>query len=380
MDALVRATGLRGYPALMRDMGYDPVPLLRRYRIREASLDRDDAMISLRAATLLLEASAGVTGCGDFGLRLSLHQGIEVLGPLSVVLRNAPTVRDGLNDAVRYLFVHSPGLIVTLNERAPILPDTVEVSIDIRLSGHVAKRQNLDLCLADAHNFIRVLAGEKYDLRAVSIPHEPLVRRSVYERFFGAPLLEEPIGATLRIGRDTLAAPVRGGNATLRQIAEDYIFRNFGGAQGRIADRVRNVLRQTLGTSNCDKSSVASLLALHPRTLQRHLADEGTSFEILKDDVRKHLAVHYLRDTKLSIGQISMMLGFPAQSALSRACRQWFALTPSDIRSGNHQKFGAFDGTAEDAASRDIWRSQGGHDGRWLASSHSPVDVLSGFP
>ncbi len=319
----------------MRSMSHDPVPLLRRYRMTEESLDQDDTLISLRSATHLLEASAKLTGCGDFGLRLSSHQSIDVLGPLSIVLQNAPTIRDALSDVIRYLFVHSPGIVVSVNERNPIVKNTVAVSVDVRLSGPVVTRQNSDLCLADAHNFLQIFAGEKYDLRAVSIPHEPVVSRAVYERFFGARLLEEPAGATLHIARDTFAANVQGANASFHQIAQDYIFRNFGAVQGSTSDRVRQVLRQTLGTSNADKSGVAALLALHPRTLQRRLSEEGTSFEILKDTVRKQLAVHYLRNTRLTIGQIALMLGFPAQSALSRACRQWFELTPSDIRGGN---------------------------------------------
>ncbi|MBU9143040.1 AraC family transcriptional regulator [Burkholderia multivorans] len=335
MDPLLRASGLRGYPALMRDMGCDPVPLLRRYHITEAALERDDTLISLRSATHLLEASAEVTGCGDFGLRLSSYQSIDVLGPLSVVLRNAPTIRDALNDVMHYLFVHSPGIVVSVNERSRLVENTVAVSVELHLSGPVVTRQNSDLCLADAHNFLRLFAGDRYALQAVSIPHEPVVGRAVYERFFGARLLEEPVGATLYLARDTFAANVQGANASFHQIAEDYIFRNFGAAQGRTSDRVRQVLRQTLGTSSADKAGVAAVLALHPRTLQRRLCAEGTSFEILRDDVRKQLAVHYLRNTRLSIGQISLMLGFPAQSALSRACRQWFDLTPSEIRVGN---------------------------------------------
>jgi hypothetical protein len=61
MDALVRTSGLRGYPALMRAMGCDPAPLLRRYHVDEGALDSDDAMISLRAVVHLLEASAEQT-------------------------------------------------------------------------------------------------------------------------------------------------------------------------------------------------------------------------------------------------------------------------------------------------------------------------------
>jgi AraC-like DNA-binding protein len=74
------------------------------------------------------------------------------------------------------------------------------------------------------------------------------------------------------------------------------------------------------------------LLALHPRTLQRKLADEGTSFAAIKDEVRKQLALEYLGATRMPIGQISLMLGFPAQSALTRACRQWFGATPMALR------------------------------------------------
>uniref|UniRef100_UPI003F4911F6 helix-turn-helix domain-containing protein n=1 Tax=Cupriavidus necator TaxID=106590 RepID=UPI003F4911F6 len=77
------------------------------------------------------------------------------------------------------------------------------------------------------------------------------------------------------------------------------------------------------------------------------LAEEGTNFETLRGEVRTALALHYLRGTKLAVGQISLMLGFPAQSALSRACRQWFALTPSDVRGFEQRDFSACDREAK---------------------------------
>lgn len=324
--------GLHGYQALMREMGHDPAPLMRRYHIDPSLLDTDDALVSLRAATHLLEASAALTGLGDFGLRMSSHQSIDVLGPLSLAIRNAPTVREALNDVIRYLFVQSPGIIVSVDEHTSKVQNTVAVSVEVRLSGRVVTRQNSDLCLADAHNFLRLFAGDNYELRAVSLSHQPIASRAVYERFFGARLLEEPSTATLYISRKTLGAKVQGANASFRQVAEDYIFRHFGVAEQSAAERVRLVLRRTLGTSACDKPSVAALLALHPRTLQRRLAEEGSSFGAIKDEVRKQLALEYLRGTSMAIGQIALMLGFPAQSALTRACRLWFGVTPLELR------------------------------------------------
>ncbi len=332
MDTLVRASGLQGYPALMQALGCDPAPLLRRYHLGGGALADPDAMVSLRAVVHLLEASAAQTGVGDLGLRLSRYQGIDVLGPLSIALRNAPTIRAAMDFAARHTFVHSPGLVYTVHEHSAVAPDAVEVSIEIRLAGQPVQRQAIDLCLADIHHFTRRLAGERYQLRAVSIPHTPLVPRAAYTQLFGARVLTEQPRASLHLRRSMLAANLEGVDATLRHMAEDYIFRNFGSGQRSVSDRVRHVLRQTLGMSGHDKASVADLLAMHPRTLQRRLADEATRFDTLRDEVRQELALRYLQETRLPLGQVAMLLGFPAQSALSRACRDWFGATPSALR------------------------------------------------
>jgi hypothetical protein len=114
MTAMVRASGIRGYAALMRSLRADPVPLRRRYRIREDSLEDDDALLSLRAVVHLLEASASETGCADFGLRLAENQDIGILGPLEIMLPSASTGKETMNYASRLLFVHSPGLALTV--------------------------------------------------------------------------------------------------------------------------------------------------------------------------------------------------------------------------------------------------------------------------
>lgn len=332
MNPYVRASGLRGYAALMRALHCDPGPLLRHYPINEETLNDDDALISLSAVVHLLEASAAQTGCGDFGLRLSHSQSIDVLGPLSIVLRNAASIQDGLSYATRYLFVHSPGLVLTVNETAPVIKGAVEVSIEIRLAQQSVQRQAIDLCLADLHNFTRLLAGKHYQLHAVMLPHAPVVSLSTYKRFFGAPVLVEQTRAALLISKSTLNVSLQDSNAMLRQISEDYLFRNFGNTQQSVVPRVRQIVRKTLGTSNCCKTAVAEMLAMHPRTLQRRLADENTSFEVVRDELRRELATHYLCGTELSLSQLSALLGFPEQSALTRSCQRWFNTSPSQLR------------------------------------------------
>src|SRR3546814_11508289 len=92
MTAMVRASGLRGYSALMHQLGADPERLLRRYRIDPELLRDDDALLPLRATAQLFEDSATITECADFGMRLADQQDISVLGPLAPAMPPAPTV------------------------------------------------------------------------------------------------------------------------------------------------------------------------------------------------------------------------------------------------------------------------------------------------
>ena len=329
---MVRASGLQGYAALMRGLGADPAPLLRRYRIPSGSLTDEDALLSLRSCVHLLEASAIETGCADFGLRLSQVQDISVLGPLGIVLQNAPTVREAWDYTSRHLFVHSPGLVMNVHDRSSMIEGAAEMTAEIRLARLPAQRQTIDLCLGDIHHITRLLAGQHYQLRAVTLPHTPVAPLSVYKRFFGAPVFTEQPRAALHVSRETLRADLRGANPALRQITEDYLARHFRVPGESVSARVRQALRRTLGTRQGNKIDVAALLAIHPRTLQRHLAAEGTTFEAIREEARKEAALHYLHETKIPLGQLADLLGFSEQSAMTRSCRRWFGVPPSVLR------------------------------------------------
>jgi AraC-like DNA-binding protein len=67
------------------------------------------------------------------------------------------------------------------------------------------------------------------------------------------------------------------------------------------------------------------------RSLQRRLRDEGTSFNAVREQTRRELATRYL-DDKLSIAEISFLLGFSEPSAFFRAYKRWTGETPRATR------------------------------------------------
>lgn len=331
---MVRASGIRGYAALMRSLRADPCALLARYGIDAHELDDDENLLSLRSVIHLLEESAALTGCGDFGLRLAERQDVNILGPFGILLQSAETIRDAMHYGSRFMFVHSPGLASTLHDPSEMVTDAVELAVDIRLANCPLQRQTIDLTLGAADRVTRMLAGEHYRLHAVTLPHTPLVPVSHYGRFFLAPVIVNCARAGLHIGSATLDASLRSENSVLRRMTEEYLQREFRNPADSLTVRVRHALRRMLGSGQTSKESIAAMLAMHPRTMQRHLDEAGTSFDGLREDVRRELALHYLRETRIPLGQLAGLLGFSEQSALSRSCRRWFGETPSRVRRG----------------------------------------------
>lgn len=332
MTALIRVGALKEYRRLMAELDADPVPLLQRYGISLRSLDDEEAMIPLRSLVNLLESSATVSGCPDFGLRLAQMQDISLLGPLALAIQNEPTVGAGLQTAARYLYVHSPGLLFSVREHSALITGACELRFEIDLPRQPVVRQAMDQSLGDTHRIAAFLAGTDYQLHAVALTHHPVAPLSSYARFFGAPVLPAQEHAGLHVSPSTLRAPLREVNQTLRELALAHVTRLHGDADQRLAPRVRSALRQTLSVVRGDKNAIARLVSLHPRTLQRRLAAEGVSFDELREQVRREAALRYLCETRVPLSQLAGMLGLSEQSALTRCCRRWFGRTPTQLR------------------------------------------------
>ena len=68
------------------------------------------------------------------------------------------------------------------------------------------------------------------------------------------------------------------------------------------------------------------------RTLTRRLAEEGLSYKGLLDEVRRKLAIQYLKDRRISLKQVAYLLGYSEVSAFYHAFRRWTGSSPVQHR------------------------------------------------
>ena len=101
-----------------------------------------------------------------------------------------------------------------------------------------------------------------------------------------------------------------------------------------LAQRVSALIADELAKGSASAEQIAPQLALSTRTLNRRLAEAGTSFRALSESVRRTRAESLLRDETVSLAEISFMLGYQEQSTFQRAFKRWTGMTPGEFRAG----------------------------------------------
>ncbi|PKB29458.1 AraC-like DNA-binding protein [Pseudonocardia alni] len=329
--SLTRARALRGLVALVGELGGDGAALFARFRIPIDAVEGTDpdALVPTRSVARVLETAAAELGCGDLGLRLAQRQGPEILGPLAVAVQNSATLGDALDCASRYLYVHSPALTIG----AVADPEGVAGVTGLEYgSTDPLPPQVADLGVGVLHRIVGLLSGGLYGLRSVHLPHTAPADADRFRGFFGAEVRFDRPAAVLRVPADLVRRPLAGGDETVRAIAIEYLETHFDRPGRTVTDRVRAAVDRSLASGPVRIGSVARLLRVHPRTLQRHLAVEGTTFEQVVDDARRDTAERLILRTDLPFTQVAAMIGLAEQSALSRASRRWFGTPPRELR------------------------------------------------
>jgi AraC-like DNA-binding protein len=102
--------------------------------------------------------------------------------------------------------------------------------------------------------------------------------------------------------------------------------------RGSIKLQVEARLVEQLSSGHATQESIAKALNLSPRTLQRKLKEEGTTYKQLLDTTRRELAAQYVKESHLSVNEITFLLGFSEPANFSRAFKRWTGVSPSQYR------------------------------------------------
>ncbi|MFF4170763.1 AraC family transcriptional regulator [Streptomyces sp. NPDC001744] len=188
-----------------------------------------------------------------------------------------------------------------------------------------------------AHRFAGWLVRRRIGLRRVEFVHPEPRHAREYALLFGVPPVFGAGRTAAVFDRADLGEPVlRDGAALktfLRRAPADVLVPADHG--GTVTDRVRLLIGRALSDGPVPTpEQLAARLSVSPQTLRRRLAAEGTTYQRLRDQVRRDHAIAELAAGRVSIEHLSRRLGFSEPSAFHRAFRRWTGETPRAYRGG----------------------------------------------
>ncbi|MEU6785130.1 AraC family transcriptional regulator ligand-binding domain-containing protein [Nonomuraea angiospora] len=180
-------------------------------------------------------------------------------------------------------------------------------------------------------------AGRRITPVRVHLPRRsPAAPRQLME-LFGTRRVEFDTGEpSITFGRADMEAPLPRADPALAAILDDHARLSVVAARPVLGwlDRFHAVLESAVAGGPPGLDQVAARLAMSPRTLQRRLRDEGTSWREELERLRRRRVDRLLRETTLSVESIAARVGFTDSRALRRAIHRWYGHGPAVIRAG----------------------------------------------
>jgi AraC-like DNA-binding protein len=246
------------------------------------------------------------------------------------VALGSSTVGHGLEQVARYFKLIHDRVRFTIEKRE------TDVSVVLQLDdGSSPPSSYVEYTFAAIVLRTRARWGYGWPLVRVELASAPPPSKSEHRRVFGCDFAFRTRGNRLVIARDTWETAVCTLEPPLFEVVRDraeHAMRRLPRAAS-FAEIVEATLRRAIG-DELDLAQTATRLGTTTRTLQRRLADEGTSFALVRDRARHAAALRLLCQPDVSLGEVSFLLGFSQPSAFNRAFRRWQGTTPLRFRSG----------------------------------------------
>ncbi len=268
-----------------------------------------------------------VTGDPCFALRAAEHVDLTTCDVITYLESAASTVRGALEKKFAYLSLITDAVewtledsgvdaLLTLHER-PARPPLAPVA---------------EYLLGARHVFFARFGPPGWQLRSVSFRHGAPADTREHVALFGVEPRFDAAFDQLGFAQSWLDAPMRNRDAALAELLVRYADQVLPAPVAQPPSWQERVRQELCKGVDPGISAVARLLAVSPRTLQRALASEGTTYADVAQAAQRGVAEQLLGRRELSITEIAFALGFSGGPAFHRAFRRWTGLSPSQFR------------------------------------------------
>ncbi|KGM40067.1 AraC family transcriptional regulator [Aquabacterium sp. NJ1] len=333
MVPLVRAAALTNYNEVARAAGLDPYRMLADVGLSSNVLNEPDLRIPADRAVQLLEQSAKASGIESFGLRMAESRRLSNMGPVGLLIRDQPTLRDSMEVLLRYLAMLNGALSLTVEEAGGM----VVIRDEVIVGSAQPVRQAVELSVGVILRMMRQFLGADWRPRRVCFVHAAPRDTSTHLRVFGPCVEFNHDFNGIVCSKAELDAANPSADPAMARYAQQLLDTSVVVQEPSLVDEVRRTVLLLLPSGRCSIEQVSAHLGLVCRTVQRRLADQGVSFSTLVNDLRVELATRHVENSERPLTEVAALLGFSAPSAFTRWYSAQFGSNPKRARELAHE-------------------------------------------
>ena len=313
---------------VLKRHGVDLGAVLRELKVPASLLADPDATLRFSQVDALVAHLTRLTGRSDLGYELGKLLSVSAHSLVGFGMLSSPDVEQALRFVARYFKLVMPSFRL----RFHAAPGSTELHFTpVVAMGHDCLAFHLEAIATAALRDVLDLSGGRAPpcVLSLSIPRPPHAARYAELRGVEARFGAEAVPGVRLLFQDGLADyPVTLADPNALKMAEARCKAQVAQAArvGQFADWVAMTLRE-VGEGLPPLPELAAMLNIAPRTLNRYLEREGTSFRRLAGRIQHELARERL-DSGMSITEVAYSLGFSDPANFTRAFRDREGLPP----------------------------------------------------
>lgn len=321
--------GLNPLISLLRQHGADVEAMLEAARIPVDALADPDYMLTPAQEISFTERALVVLGQPDLGLRLGPRYHLSAYGMLGLAVMMSSNLVDAFEVLFRNILMTWTYMHWSLRTEHGVA--TIALRKQRDLGG--CHQYMIDRGLAASYTIAAEALGKRLPLLEVNVAQPEPGYADSYREFFGCPVNFGAGSNDFRFADRFLYEPLLQSETASARVFAAQCERICAELErgGSFAELIRQHLVQ-LPNQLASLETIAERLCTTPRTIQRKLTLEGTSFKELLEDVRKNLSLEYLQSTDLSVENIALRLGYADAPSFSHAFKRWTGQSPRTAR------------------------------------------------
>ncbi|OIQ88129.1 HTH-type transcriptional regulator VirS [mine drainage metagenome] len=317
----------------MADQGVEVQALLRGTDIPAAALEDPNAQISHRDKVQIFRNVKRLSSDPAIFLMAGRHQRVVDYGLYGYALASCSTLASAVEFGIHHVKIAGPIL-----EKSFRIVGSVAIfeGHDIISVGEMLPSVT-EFWFSSVQAMISHIMEQPFRFTRVRLPYAAPAYAEQYRRVFECPVEFDYATLVGEFDASLLSRVLPNACPATERVCRNLcasMLEPLLGDEPELVGYIRQSCISQINATSCLPSveAMARQQCMSVRTLVRRLAELGTTYQRIVNDVRRSLAEEYLRNTSMSIDDIAECIGFSDASNFRKSFQKWSGESPSEYR------------------------------------------------